>query len=146
VLVFAGVQLGLERHGWLSTRILAAETDGAASFAHAKQHGHATPLSAIKTIASSLGALAVTPSVLNSQICTDSVVVSDSDAVSACLSFADECRQIVEPACGASLSVVYSDKYSHLIAGMDQVVVIVCGGSAVSLDLLHKWKTEVLLK
>eukprot|EP01034_Spumella_vulgaris_P035653 gene35653-43958_t len=59
-----GIQLGLERRKWFNTRIYAVETEGAASFAHAKSQGRVMPLTTIKTIASSLGALSVTPSVL----------------------------------------------------------------------------------
>ena len=54
---------------------------GAASFAAAKAAGKVVSLPKISTIASTLGALAVTPATLSSPIATSSVVVSDKDAV-----------------------------------------------------------------
>ena len=79
---------------------------------------------------------------------TESLVVTDIEAVSACLQFADEQRTLVEPACGACLAAVYSARCRDLLVANRKgnkamnVVVIVCGGSVVSLDLLQKWKTS----
>ena len=134
-----GVQIGLERHGWTNTKILAVETEGTASFAAAKQAGKIVRLPGITSIATSLGALAVVPQVLESPIRTESVVVSDACAVQASLQFADEFRMLVEPACGAALSLYYNQDQYHL---GKNVVVVVCGGSIVSLDLLQQWKTR----
>jgi len=143
--LLCGVQQGLERLGWTSTRIVAVETVGAASFAAAKNAGSPIRLDKIDTIASSLGALSVTPATLESTITTESLVVTDREAVHACLRFADESRMLVEPACGAALAAVYSDEYWKTVVQRkesDVVVVIVCGGSVVSLELLQQWKNE----
>ena len=102
-------------------------------------------LSEIKTVASTLGALAVTPATLTSSIRTSSAVVSDREAVKGALFFADEFRQLVEPACGAALAVVSEQELRQRYlsdARYKNVVVIVCGGSAVSLDLLNKWRRD----
>jgi threonine dehydratase len=90
-------------------RIIAVETEGAASFAAAQKAGKPEPLSAITSIATSLGALAVTHGTLASadRIATESMVVSDKEAVRAMRRFADEQRVLVEPACGAALAGVY---------------------------------------
>lgn len=141
--LLVGVQEGLSRVGWHNTVIQAVETDGAASFAAAKAAGTVTKLEKISSIASSLGALAVTPATLASSVRTDSVVVSDRDAVHACVDFLNDQRILVEPACGAALSLVYSptlrQRYLPSSLKKRRVVVIVCGGSAVSLDLLSGW-------
>jgi L-serine/L-threonine ammonia-lyase len=158
----------------------------AASFAAAKRAGSVVRLSKIDTIASSLGALAVRPAphrgltvsglqvipdVLRSPVRTDSLVVTDAEAVqgkgvyvsprsvwcgAACIAFANEQRIIVEPACGAALAAVRGPRASDAslwtgsagesgdsagVAG--RVLVIVCGGSAVSLDLLAAWQAKV---
>lgn len=94
----------------------------------------------IETIASTLGALAVTTAVLDNRgIDVQSHLMSDSDAVRACLRFLDEQRILVEPACGAALAAVY-DRENARISYAERVCVIVCGGSAVSLDLLQGWR------
>ena len=66
-------------------------------------------LPAITSIATSLGALAVTAGTLTlkDSIMTESMVVTDREAVSAMRRFADEERVLVEPACGAALAGVY---------------------------------------
>ena len=152
--LLAGIQQGLDRIGWDSVRILAVETEGAASFAAAKAAGEVVRLEKISTVASSLGALSVTAAVLdiNSRAVqrTESYVVSDAEAVSACIEFANEQRCLVEPACGACLAAIYSPRCrDYLIGGIKssdclKVVVIVCGGSVVSLDLLTSWKEKYL--
>jgi hypothetical protein len=52
--------------------------------------------------------------------------------------FADEHRVLVEPACGASLSVVYDN--DDVLEKYRNIVVIVCGGSKVDLDQIAEWK------
>eukprot|EP00607_Mallomonas_marina_P008045 CAMPEP_0182417798 /NCGR_PEP_ID=MMETSP1167-20130531/2230_1 /TAXON_ID=2988 /ORGANISM="Mallomonas Sp, Strain CCMP3275" /LENGTH=275 /DNA_ID=CAMNT_0024591569 /DNA_START=184 /DNA_END=1008 /DNA_ORIENTATION=+ len=109
--LLCGVQQGLERLGWMSTRIVAVETEGAASFAAAKKAGSVVSLPHITSLASSLGALSVTPATLSSPIHTHSLTVSDNEAVAACTRFANENLMLVEPACGAALAAVYSDSH-----------------------------------
>ena len=47
----------------------------------------------------------------------------------------------MEPACAATLAAGYFPKYLETIpVGAGPVVMIVCGGSAVSLDLINVWK------
>lgn len=150
--LLAGIQQGLDRVGWNDVRIIAVETEGAASFAAAKAAGKIVKLDKISTVASSLGALSVTAAVLSSSskaaLRTESLLVTDAEAVSACLRFADEQRTLVEPACGACLAAVYSPRCRDLVqAGIESsttqnIVVIVCGGSVVSLDLLLSWKEK----
>ena len=107
--LLCGVQRGLERHGWQDVRIIAVETEGAASFAAAQKAGKPVRLEAITSIATSLGALAVTHGTLTTKdsVVTESMVVSDKEAVRAMRKFADEERVFVEPACGAALAGVY---------------------------------------
>jgi len=143
--LLCGVQIGLNRVRWSNVKVLGVETEGAASFAAAKAAGKVVSLSSINTIASTLGALAVTPATLtlNPHIETLSAVVSDRQAVLGAVRFAEEFRQLVEPACGAALSVVYDEELlKKHTEGCRNVVVIVCGGSAVSMELLLQWKRD----
>lgn len=78
--------------------------------------------------------------------------MTDEEAVTASCYFADDMRVLVEPACGASLSLIYlrtlRDQYfqsmtvdkSRLDAEVVKtVVVIVCGGGAVNSALISEW-------
>jgi L-serine/L-threonine ammonia-lyase len=67
-----------------------------------------------------------------------SVVVSDAAAVRACDRFLDDHRVLVEPSCGAALSVVY-DRLPLLRSAAGPVVVIVCGGAGVTRSQLETW-------
>jgi L-serine/L-threonine ammonia-lyase len=55
---------------------------------------------------------------------------------------------LIEPACGASLAPLYSERLrSKLLEELDTdkvIVVEVCGGSGVSLELLEGWRKELM--
>lgn len=75
-------------------------------------------------------------------------VISDKDAVSACVKLADDHRILVPPSCGASLAAVYGDSIKQLQqegalpVELKNVVIIVCGGNGVNLDAIQQWRTE----
>ena len=70
--------------------------------------------------------------------------VSDAEAVSACLRFADDHRMMVEPACGSVLSAVYSGHLAALLPSLPPgpIIVIVCGGNIVNTTIMSEWKHE----
>ena len=68
-------------------------------------------------------------------------VVTDAEAVEACVRFADDHRVLVEPACGAALAAVYGR--AEPLDGRDPIVVIVCGGAGVSRRLLEQWSQAI---
>jgi len=70
--------------------------------------------------------------------------VTDTEAVGACASLLDDHRLLVEPACGAALALLYSDRQREKFAGLESVVVIVCGGSGVNWQVMDEWKQEFL--
>ena len=134
-----GVQMGLEQLGMSKTKIIAMETEGAASFARAPNR-----LTSIDSIATTLGSLYVVEDTLSSPIETISMVVSDKEAVDACFKYAQDYRTLVEPACGAALAALSSKNRNKLKdMGVKSCIVIVCGGSAVSVDLLMSYKNKV---
>jgi L-serine/L-threonine ammonia-lyase len=132
----------------VEAKVVAAETEGASSFGQAWEKGEVVTLSGIHSIATSLGATSVTPVSLerakqhkggfSSAICTD------AEAVEACVRFAQDHRLLVEPACGAALAIAYSERLrnEHLKDVEGPVVLEVCGGSGVNVDLLHSWKSD----
>jgi L-serine/L-threonine ammonia-lyase len=144
-------------------RVIAAETVGAASFAASITSGTLQRLSSIDSIATSLGALQVTPVALQRAGCgggggassssndessppyysgkVRSMTCTDAQAVKACWQLANQHRLLVEPACGAALAILLSPQ---LLDGGDgrPIVVQVCGGSGVNIPLLEQWKQE----
>ena len=150
----SGILLGIRRHGWTKVPMVVMETEGAKSFNAALHAGEVVKLDAIKSIATSLGSLSIQKELLEMAQSTEfhviSGVVSDRSAVKSCLRFADDHRMLVEPACGAGLSSIYSDDFCNTDPPLksippdnkDPVVLVVCGGDIVSLDLLQKWKGD----
>ncbi len=141
--LLCGVVEGLRRHGWTDTPVIAVETEGAASFAASIRAGQRVELEAITSIATSLGARKVCQQAFEYSKThpVQSVLVSDRAAVLACERFMDDHRLVVEPACGASLAVVY-DRAPEL-AAFDSVLVIVCGGVTATVEQLKRWSTQL---
>lgn len=141
--LLCGVVQGLQAQGWHDVPVLAAETEGAASYAAALQAGAPVELPAIRSLATSLGARRVCDEALAMarRQPVHSLVVSDAQAVAACLDFALEHRVIVEPACGAALAAATVQAPGWLQAA-SQVLVIVCGGVAATHDQLRDWAVD----
>lgn len=140
--LLCGVLEGMHAAGWTDVPVVAVETEGAASFAGAVAAGHLITLDRIRSLATTLGARRVASEALawttRHQIVPH--LVTDRVAVEAVTRFADDHRVLVEPACGAALSVVYSD--ARPIANLAPVLVIVCGGASASLRLLREWQRQ----
>ncbi|XP_070571657.1 L-serine dehydratase/L-threonine deaminase-like [Ptychodera flava] len=145
-----GVVQGLQRVGWNDIPVIAMETVGADSYNQAVKAGHLVTLPTISSVAHCLGALRVCERSFEnySKHTIHSEVVKDKEAVSACLRFLDDHRIMVEPACGAALAGIYSNvipklqKEGKLKADLKNVVVIVCGGSSISIQQLMQWKEQ----
>lgn len=66
--------------------------------------------------------------------------------VNAALFHPDEQRMLVEPACGAALAAIYSNIIPQLQAQgklpnhIDNIVIIVCGGSSVTMETLKGYQ------
>ncbi|MEW6705807.1 MAG: pyridoxal-phosphate dependent enzyme [Pseudomonadota bacterium] len=138
--LMSGVIQGLHAHGWRDVPVVAVETEGTDSLAQAVAAGRPVELPAITSIATTLGARRVCDRAL---ACTRehdvrSVVVSDAQAVQACLDFAREQRVIVEPACGAALAVAVQPE-APALRGAKDVLVIVCGGAGATHEQLMDW-------
>lgn len=130
--LLCGVIEGLHRAQWQDVPVIAVETEGAASFAASVQAGRVTPLKEIHTVATSLGAKTIAQQAFDwtKHHRIESVVVSDQEAIDAASRFANDHRILVEPACGAPLSLIYNQKLNAL--SYSSVLVIVCGGCNVS--------------
>ncbi|KIX09051.1 uncharacterized protein Z518_00129 [Rhinocladiella mackenziei CBS 650.93] len=73
-----------------------------------------------------------------------SVVLEDASACEACWRFLDNERMLVEPACGVSVALAYNPdilkRYVENLGPESKVVIVVCGGSKISLALLNRYR------
>lgn len=137
--LLAGILTGLIRHGRMDCRIVACETQGAASFSAALAAGHPVRLPRIDTVATSLGAaqVAAWPVQHIHDFAHQCVVLSDDEAIMGVVRYANDLRQLVEPACGVSLAIGYLDHPA--IADARDVVIVVCGGVNISAQKVAGW-------
>ena len=66
--------------------------------------------------------------------------------MSACLAFAEDHRLLVEPACGAALATLYNMPHHEALRGAETVLVEVCGGAIVDVDMLNMWADELSMQ
>ncbi len=135
--LLAGVALGLRRYGWEDIPIITVETQGAESLAMAIKAGKPVRLPEITSAVKTLGA---------NQVCDEAfrvtqtqrvipIVVTDDEAIKPCSQFMEDHRMLVEPACGAALSIVYNRHPA--LEEFKSVLVIVCGGISFSVKDLR---------
>ncbi|KAK3906565.1 tryptophan synthase beta subunit-like PLP-dependent enzyme [Staphylotrichum tortipilum] len=154
-----GVMEGLERNrkrlggrGHEGVRVLAVETVGADSLNASVRAGELVTLPGITSIATSLGARRVSEKTWEwAQRAGKGLVsatVTDAEAAGACVRFLDDARILIEVACGATMATAYNgDLRRYLGEGLTDeewarrnVVMVVCGGSNVSWEILEKYK------
>lgn len=145
--LFCGVQLGLERRGWEDVKVLALETEGAHSLATSLKEGELVTLPEITSIATSLGAKRVGEKTfeLGKRKNVRTVVLSDAEAAMGCWRLADDERLIVEPACGVNIALCYNGRLKKLLPHLTEeskVVIVVCGGSDITLDRLCAFRGQ----
>ncbi|CRK21268.1 hypothetical protein BN1708_013056 [Verticillium longisporum] len=149
--------------------VLAVETRGADSLNASVEAAEHVTLPGITSIAKCLGAVRVSsktwewaqrkarlgPSEVTNATADgpaelESVAVEDSEAALACVQFADDTRFVVEVACGATIAACYNGLLRQRLGrGLTDkewrhknIVVIVCGGSDVSLEVLEGYKRD----
>ncbi|XP_061459022.1 serine dehydratase-like [Rhineura floridana] len=152
--LLAGVVSGLQEVGWMDVPIVAVETKGADSFNAAIKAGQLITLPDITSVAKCLGAKRVAQRALDcaSECSIVSHVLDDVEAVEAIERFLDDERMLVEPACGASLALLYSgyiqrlQEEGRLSWQLDSIVVIVCGGSGIHMEELQTLKRHLRMK
>lgn len=137
--LLCGVVEGLHRNGWHDVPVIAVETEGTASLHAALQAGHPVELAAVHGVATSLGARRVCDQALTwaHSHPIHALRVSDPAALGACEQFLSDHRVLVEPACGAALSVVYDGH--PLLDAYSTLAIIVCGGATTTIDQIRQW-------
>jgi len=123
------------------TRIYGVETVGADSMAQSFHKGEITTLSAITSIANTLGSKK--PGTRHFDIvkeyATDVVTVSDKQAIETLWEILNNEKLLVEPAMSCSLSAVIQGKIDY--QPDDNIVIIVCGGNVTIQDVMQ-WRTQ----
>ncbi|KAH0428340.1 hypothetical protein CcaCcLH18_09112 [Colletotrichum camelliae] len=153
-----GLAQGVEPERWQGTkgrepRLMAVETRGADSLNASVLAGEHVTLPGITSIAFSLGATRVSQRTWEVSQKTPgfrSVTVSDAEAAMATVRFVDDAQLVVEVACGATIATVYNGMLrKQLGEGMSDeewakqnVVLIVCGGSNITLEMLNGYREK----
>ncbi|KAM9331324.1 serine dehydratase-like [Gastrophryne carolinensis] len=148
--LLAGIIEGMAKVGWSDVPILAMETVGAHCLNAAIEAGKPVTLPDITSIAKCLGAKTVCDRALEcaKKYNIISLTVDDVDVVQALELFLDDELMLVEAACGAALAAVYSGHIQRLQqeGRLEQLqgplIMIVCGGSAISLSELLNFKSQ----
>lgn len=135
-----------------NVRVLAVETQGANALAHSLSEGRLSSLDAITSQATSLGALQVSSRTFELAsnpppgVEVVSVVRSDAEAARGVVLLADETRLEVELACGVSVEVAVGKELKKAIPDLNRetrVVVVVCGGSNVSAEIIAGYREQL---
>lgn len=144
--LFLGVAKGLERlEEWRKdVAVVAVETEKANCFNLSFKAGKQVKLEHPNSVATTLGSTYCPPEAVeySKHIPTHSITVTDQEAVDAVVSFAEDHKHIVEPACGAALAAIYQNKMPVELTPSSNVVVIVCGGTATSLEMLDSYRKD----
>ncbi|PVI00904.1 tryptophan synthase beta subunit-like PLP-dependent enzyme [Periconia macrospinosa] len=147
--LFSGIMQGLIRAGANTvTKVLAVETEGAASLALSLKEGRIATLPAITSIANALGTRSVARQTFEYAQLENvkSVVLTDRDAMEGCVRFADDERIMVEAACGVNLALCYGGRLKKVLPELtkeSKVVIVVCGGSNITAEMLQSYAQEL---
>ncbi|XP_006640503.1 serine dehydratase-like [Lepisosteus oculatus] len=149
--LLCGVVKGLKEVGWDDVPVIAMETKGADCLNAAVTAGKLVTLPDITSEAKCLGAKTVCSQAFDyareGNIISE--VVSDQDALQAVELFLDDERVLVELACGAGLAAVYTgliqrlQDRARLPRPLGPLVILVCGGSSISLAQLNHYRNKL---
>ena len=145
--LFCGLMRGLERRGWEDVKVWALETKGAESLYESLDKGELVKLEKITSICTTLGATRVAEKAFEyaQGKSVRSVVLEDREAVMGCWRLADDERLLVEPACGVNVALCYDGrlkKFLPELTAKSKVVIILCGGAGITLELLMEWREK----
>jgi len=120
------------------TRVIGVETEGADSMFQSWRAGKIVELTAITSIAETLGARRTQPRQFDiiSRHAASLVTVSDNQAISALLEILDQEKLLTEPATSCSVAALLTGK---IPVGQDENVVVVLCGANVGLGRVESW-------
>lgn len=136
--LLCGIVEGLWKNDWADTPVMAVETHGAASLHASVEAGRLVSIDSITSIATTLGARKVAAKALEwtQKHPITCVQVSDEQTIDSCKELLEDQRVLVEPACSASYSAIFTGH--PLIESAQNIVVVLCGGSSVTIDMIKE--------
>lgn len=144
-----GIAQGLDQLSLTDqTTVVGVETAGAESMQAAILAGQLVTLPKITSQATSLGCTRVTQQTLDyaQRMNVKSVVLPDAEAAMGCWRLADDERIMVELACGVNVALCYDGRLERALGRKvrpdEKVVIVLCGGSNVTVDMLAEWRSE----
>ncbi|KAF2645970.1 tryptophan synthase beta subunit-like PLP-dependent enzyme [Massarina eburnea CBS 473.64] len=143
-----GIMQAMDSLSLSSPTVIGLETAGAHSLSAAVKAGELVTLPEITSQATSLGCAKVTQATLDyaQRENVRSVVLPDAEAAMGCWRLADDERIMVELACGINVALCYDGRLERALGRKvrpdEKVVIILCGGSNVTLDMLTEWRRE----
>jgi L-serine/L-threonine ammonia-lyase len=148
--LFSGIMRELDRQpAWQNVSVVAVETEGAASLAASLAAGELVTLPSITSQATTLGARRVAEQAFkyaSTHPNVHSAVLTDAEAAMGCVRLADSERIMVELACGVNVAMCFGQRLEKALGrqltGQEIIVVVVCGGSNVTFDMLARWRDE----
>ncbi|ANB11959.1 L-serine/L-threonine ammonia-lyase CHA1 [Sugiyamaella lignohabitans] len=147
--MFNGLVQGFQKANWQDVPILAVETEGCATLNKSiKSGGQQVRVEHPSTIARSLSTVSVTRETIDYAMHkhpTHSMTVSDAEAATACIEFANDHKLLIEAACGTALAPLYTNRIHEVVPGLSAdsvLVVVVCGGTAVNWEILEQYSKE----
>ncbi|EWC46235.1 hypothetical protein DRE_04406 [Drechslerella stenobrocha 248] len=151
--LFNGIVSGMKAYGWQDVPIIAVETEGAHSLSASLKAGDHVTLPGITSRATSLGATRVSRQTWeyardggrSAGLDVRSVVLTDDEALMGCVRLAEDERLLVEDACGVSVATVCDGALRRACPELNEdslVVVIVCGGLNVTMEMLLEAKAK----
>jgi L-serine/L-threonine ammonia-lyase len=150
--IFQGVKNNQDKFKH-DVNLLLVETNEAPTMTATIRNGEVFILDSVNSIATSLACSYLSPASLSNFHDRSSGIhsfiegIDDIEAVKSLLAYNEQTGVVVEPACGAALSVVYNQLHLLLknfeLHKDDIVVIVVCGGLCTTLDGIHDFKTWV---
>lgn len=151
--LFNGIMQVLDNKGWGDdVQVLAMETDGADSLNQSLRSKELITLPRITSQATSLGVVRVSQKTFEyaQRPNITSLVLSDAEAAKGCCLLAEHERMMVELTVGVNVPLCYNGLLQRVLASKktldrsSKVVIVVCGGNDINIDMLMAWRTAML--
>lgn len=151
--LLCGAIKGMEKVGWKDVPLLGMETIGADCLNVAVKNDKITTLPDITSVAKCLGALTVAEQCFQyykeGRVISD--VITDAECIEAISKFTDDQKMLVEPACGAALGAIYCGVVKKLqkegkLGNIKNALLVVCGGTMVTMETMNNWKIQFKVK
>lgn len=150
-----GIMQVIDENKWNDdVDVLAMETEGADSLNQSLQANQLITLPRITSQATSLGVVRVSQKTFDyaQRPNVTSIVLSDAEAARGCCLLAEHERMMVELTVGVNVPVCYDGFLQRVLAQRktitpeSKVVLIVCGGNDISIEMLMQWRNTMMEK